>query len=482
MTVTQQQADLVVRNATLFDGSGNPPVSGDIAISDDRILAIGDLYNYRGASEMDAGGKALAPGFIDVHTHDDRALLNNPLMPSKISQGVTTVVTGNCGISLAPLALKQPPPPPLDLIAPTGDAFYPEFSAYLNALDNEPPALNAACLVGHSSLRVGVMDDLNRPASRAEITTMCTRLDTALAAGAIGLSTGLYYRPAKASSSDEVIELCRVLKPYGGIHTTHMRDEATHIVDSLEETFHIGRSADVPVVISHHKCAGRSNHGRTKQTLTLIEQARQTQRLGLDVYPYTASSTVLDPERMQEASKVLITWSTPHPEVGGRDLNEIAADWNLSVEQAAARLQPAGAIYFMMAEDDVRRILSYPHTMIGSDGLPHDTHPHPRLWGTFPRVLGHYARDIGLFTLEEAIRRMTGLPARQFGLKNRGMLQPGAYADLVLFDPATIIDRATFENPLQTAAGIEQVWVNGRRVWADGESTGTRPGRVLRRQ
>ena len=216
------------------------------------------------------------------------------------------------------------------------------------------------------------------------------------------------------------------------------------------------------MVISHHKASGIANHGLVRDTLKLIEEARKTQTLGLDVYPYVAASTMLDPSRIPLASKIIVTWSKSHPEFAGQTLDAIAAKLNCDQAEAAKQLLPAGAIYFMMSEDDVRRVLSYPHTMIGSDGLPHDQHPHPRLWGTFPRVLGHYVRDVKLFPLEEAVRRMTALPAAQFGLTDRGVLRAGAYADLVLFDPATIADRATFEQPTTPAAGIAQVLVNGR--------------------
>ena len=475
-------ADFVIRNARLIDGSGVPSRPGDLAVRDDRIVALGDLSQVQAGIVINAAGRAVAPGFIDVHTHDDRALLADPLMPCKISQGVTTVVTGNCGVSLAPLKTTRAPPPPLDLVGPEASQYFADFSAYLNALEQAPPALNALCQVGHASLRVEIMDTLDRPATQSEIKHMRGRLEQALEDGAIGLSTGLFYPPANAAPTEEIIELARALHEAGAIHSTHMRDETDHITDSLEETFRIGREADVPVVISHHKCAGQQNHGRSRETLPLIDQARRQQRIGLDAYPYIAGSTVLNAKRMMGASKVLITWSRSHPEMKGRDLNSIAAEWGLSIEQTAERLQPAGAIYFVMDEQDVRRILAYPHTMIGSDGLPHDEHPHPRLWGTFPRVLGHYARDEGLFSLEEAVRKMTSLPAAQFGLKDRGVLREGAYADLVLFDPDSVIDRADFDHPTKPSAGIEQVWVNGRPVWRDGAATGERPGRAVRLQ
>jgi N-acyl-D-amino-acid deacylase len=474
--------DLIIRDAVLIDGSGGPARRGDLAVTDDRITAIGDLSQQKGGREISAQGLALAPGFVDTHTHDDRALLSDPLMECKISQGVTTVVAGNCGISLAPLTIDRYPPPPLDIIGREPKQFFATFDAYLSALDREPPALNAACQVGHSTLRVGAMDRLDRAATTAEIDAMRRTLEQSLEQGAIGLSTGLYYPPAKDAPTDEIIALTRAVHAFGGIHTTHMRDEASHLIESVNETISIGHAADVPVVISHHKATGIPNHGRVTETLELIKEARKRQKLGLDAYPYVASSTMLDPRRISLASKVIVTWSKARPEFAGQTLDEIAKALGTSLDGAAAQLLPAGAIYFMMSEDDVRRVLSFPHTMIGSDGLPHDEHPHPRLWGTFPRVLGHYARDVKLFTLEEAVRRMTALSAAQFGLTERGVLRAGAYADLVLFDPATIADAATFEKPKTPATGIAEVFVNGRSVWKDGRATGNRPGRALRRQ
>jgi N-acyl-D-amino-acid deacylase len=237
----------------------------------------------------------------------------------------------------------------------------------------------------------------------------------------------------------------------------------------------------VPVVVSHHKCAGPDNWGRTKETLPLIAEAQHGQKIGLDAYPYIAGSTVLDADWIDERIRTLITWSTPHPEMVKRDLADIAAEWGVSQKDAARRLVPAGAVYFQMQEDDVRRVLSFPSTMIGSDGLPRDSHPHPRLWGTFPRVLGHYTRQEKLFPLETAIRKMSGLSAETFGLKDRGILREGAYADLVLFDAEAIADTATFEAPTQRARGISRVFVNGRLAYADGEVAAERHGRVVER-
>jgi N-acyl-D-amino-acid deacylase len=476
------RADLVIRGARLIDGTGGPSIQGDIAVTDDRIVALGDLSRVKGAVEIQAGGRAVAPGFIDVHTHDDRALLVDPAMTCKASQGVTTVVAGNCGVSLAPLALGGPPPAPLDLVCDSAEGFFADFGAYLERLDAEPAALNALCQVGHSSLRAGAMDSLDRPATAAEIAVMRGRLERALEAGAIGLSTGLDYAPAQAAPTEEVIALAEVVGAAGGLHSTHMRNEADGVADSLEESFRIGRSARLPVVISHHKCAGKANHGRSAETLALIDAARRDQPVGLDAYPYNAASTVLERSFIEKASRVIVTWSKARPEVAGRELDEIAREMGMELYAAVDALQPAGGIFFTMDEADVRRILGYPHTMIGSDGLPHDAFPHPRLWGTFPRVLGHYAREVRLFPLEVAVHKMTGLSARRFGLTERGVLRVGAFADLVLFNPQTVIDTANFEAPKTPAAGIDLVLVNGRAVWRGSAATAARPGRAIRLQ
>ena len=478
--------DWILRGGTVVDGTGAPRFKADVMIAGDRIAALGstakEVPGRSGAREIDVSGKIVAPGFIDVHTHDDRALFASPEMPAKASQGVTTVITGTCGVSLAPLSLDRAPPPPLDLIGDASDYAYSRFADYLAAVDKSPAAINAACLVGHSTLRVGTMPDLDRPAGPEEIARMGERLQEALDAGAIGMSTGLYYAPAFHAPPAEIEALAARLRPANALYTTHMRDEAEHVLDSLDESFHVGLGAQVPVVISHHKTTGVANFGRTTETLPKISSAMAGQEIGLDAYPYIASSTVLRAGRIEDALKVLITWSKAAPEQAGRELTDIARDWDISILEAVVRLQPAGAIYWMMDEADVRRVLAFDSTMIGSDGLPHDIHPHPRLWGTFPRVLGHYCREIGLFTLEDAVRKMTGLSAARFGLTGRGVIAAGAYADLTVFDAESVIDRATFADPTAPAAGIEHVFVNGRRVWSEGKPTGERPGRALRRQ
>ncbi len=477
--------DLIIRNATIIDGTGQERFDGDIAIAGDRIALVGDLGDARAGREIDAGGLVVAPGFIDSHTHDDRMLLSAGDMTPKVSQGVTTVVAGNCGISLAPMphAVKKPVTPPLDLLDASGEWYrYKSFAGYLNALRETPPATNCVMLVGHTTLRAIVMDDLGREATDAEIALMREHVVEAMEAGAFGVSTGLAYPPAQAATTREVIEVCRPLKEFAGLYCAHMRDEADHSMESLDETFEIGRTVGVQVLISHHKLAGVKNHGRSVETLRHIEAQMHRQHVCLDCYPYAASSTILTAPHAANSPRTVVTWSKAMPSHAGRDLADIMEELGCGLEEAVRRLQPAGAVYFRMDEGDVQRILKFEPTMIGSDGLPHDEQPHPRLWGTFPRVLGHYSRDLGLFSLETAVHKMTGLTAREFGLRDRGVIREGAYADLTLFDAETVIDRATFDKPIALSEGISTVMVNGVIVWNDGKSSGARPGRVLRRE
>ena len=474
--------DLIIRGVTLIDGTGAAPVPGDLAVQGERIAAIGQIPPQSGVDEIDGTGLALAPGFIDAHCHDDGALLTMPALTPKISQGVTTVINGNCGISLAPTPVgRAPGPPPLNLVSRDGSNRFVRFADYFERLRADPPAVNSMCLVGHTSLRHAVMDDLTQPASAEQIEQMSALLAQALDDGVPGMSTGTYYPPAAAATTDELIALSRVMSERGGLYVTHMRDEADKIEESLAETFRIGTEAGVRVIVSHHKCVGRANYGRSVETLAAIDKAREQQTVWLDAYPYAASSTILQADRVAGASKVLVTWSSTVPEAKSRYLDELAREWGCTDLEAAERLSPGGAIYFQMDEADVQRILAYEHTMIGSDGIVLDEHPHPRAWGSFPRVLGHYSRDLGLFSLPEAVRRMTSLPASRFGLAERGTLAVGNFADLVLFDPATIADTADFTNPTQPAAGIHAVMTNGALIWRDGQETGARPGKVLLR-
>ena len=471
--------DLLIRNALIIDGTRRPRFAGDIGVRGGRIADIGILAAASAKVEIDAQGKIAAPGFIDAHTHDDRLLSSDPAMTPKASQGVTSVIIGNCGISLAPL-VDAAPPPPLDLIDDGGAFRFPDFASFLEELESHPAAANAACLVGHTTLRVATMSRLDRAATPAETARMQALAREALAAGAVGLSTGAYYLPAAHATTEEIIAVAQPLKDYGGRYVTHMRDEGDAIVKAMEETFRIGREVGVPVVVSHHKVVGQNNFGRSVETLALLRQAGERQSVCLDCYPYTASSTILRADRIALSSRILITWSKPHPEFAGMELAQAAAQLGLSQEQAVANLSPAGAIYFSMDEADVQRILQFDETMIGSDGLPHDIKPHPRLWGTFARVLGHYCRDLGLFPLETAVYKMTGLTARNFGLQERGMLKPGYWADITIFDAAEIGATASFDTPAKMARGIVGVIVNGVPVWQNGRSTGARPGRVLR--
>jgi N-acyl-D-amino-acid deacylase len=472
--------DLLLRDALVFDGSGAPPRRTDVAVSAGRIGALGALGDAAARQVVALDGLALAPGFIDVHTHDDRLLLADPSMAPKLSQGVTSVVTGNCGISLAPLGGRAAVPP-LNLVADGATHRFDSFAAYFAALEQQPPAVNAAALVGHTSLRAVTMSRLDRAADAAEIERMQALVQEALQAGALGVSTGTYYAPASAATADEIRAVCAPLRGTGGLIASHLRDEGERVLEAMTEAMAIADALGVRQVLSHHKVLGRANAGRSVETLALLDRARASADVCLDCYPYTASSTVLRRDAARQAARTLVAWSKARPEASARDLDVLAREAGTDVDALIDALQPAGAIYFSMDEADVQRILAHPQTMIGSDGLPHDTFPHQRLWGAFPRVLGHYARDRGLFPLETAVHKMTGLPAERFGLHDRGRIAPGQAADLVVFDPARILDAATFAEPRRPALGIERVYVNGTLAWHAGAGTGARAGRVLRR-
>jgi N-acyl-D-amino-acid deacylase len=479
--------DLLIADADVIDGTGAPRWRADVAVAGGRIAAVGQLQGQAARQQVAAAGLVLAPGFIDTHTHDDRLLLEPPSDGAhpKLSQGVTTVVTGNCGISLAPLVHPSAPPPPLDILGTGGGSpfCFPSFSAYLARLQAGGPALNAACLVGHNTLRVRHVADLSRPASPAEAQAMRADVEEAMQAGAFGLSTGVYYPPARAATLEELVAVGQGVRqgPHPpGLIAMHIRDEGDAIDAAIDEALEVGRQLDVPLVLSHHKLVGARNHGRSVATLARLGLAAQQQRVCIDCYPYNASSTMLLPARVAQSRRVLVTWSQTLPQAAGRWLDELAAEQGTSATDMAQRLLPAGAIYFAMSEDDVERILAHPLTMVGSDGLAHDANPHPRLWGSFPRVLGHYGRERGLFSLETAVHKMTGLPARRFGMTDRGLVKVGAWADLVLFNPSTVRDKATFAQPVQPAEGIEAVWVNGQLAWRDGQVREAHAGQVLR--
>jgi len=482
--------DLLVRDVQVFDGSDTPPVRGDVAVRDGRIvaLAVAGALEAGSAQVVEGGGLALAPGFIDVHTHDDLEVIRHPSMPAKLSQGVTTVIVGNCGISASPVlpgggAAQGRPggavPDPMNLLGADGEFVYPCFADYRAAVEAARPAVNVAALVGHTALRQNHLDRLDRAASAGEIAAMRAQLRESLDAGALGLSTGLAYASALRAPDSEVLALSEELDGRRHAYASHLRDEFAGIVPALDEAFAVGRHSGAPVRVSHLKCAGADNWGRSGEVLAALERGAHGHDVACDCYPYAASSSTLDLGQVTGDYDILVTWSQPHPDQGGRLLADIAADWHTTLPGAARRLQPAGAVYHCMDETDVRRILSHPLTMIGSDGLPRDPRPHPRLWGTFARVLGHYARDEGLFPLHTAVHKMTGLPAARFGLRDRGAIREGAYADLVLFDPATVRDTADFHDPVRPAAGIHAVWVNGELAYDGREVAGARHGRFL---
>ena len=472
-------SDTLIENVQILDGTGAEARPGNVVIDAGRIAAVGVVEPCPAQETIDGRDCVLAPGFIDTHTHDDLYLISSPQMLPKLSQGVTTVIVGNCGISAAPVRLNGRLPDPMNLLG-SAEAFrYPRFEEYVAAIEAVRPAVNVAALIGHTALRNNHMQELHRAATAAEIAGMREQLSEALDHGALGLSTGLAYLSANSASTEEVMSLAETLSEAGGLYATHLRSEADSIRPAMEEALRIGVHAKVPVIISHLKCSGIDNWGRGPEVLEALDAAGKSQPVSCDCYPYAASSSTLDLRQVDERVSIRITWSEPHPEMAGKTLEEIARLWQVEQIESARRLQPAGAIYHSIAEDDMNSILRHPATMIGSDGLPNDPLPHPRLWGTFPRVLGRYARDQRLFSLAEAVRKMTSLPAIRFGLNDRGQVREGYCADLVLFDPERVCDTASFADPVRPATGIEAVWVNGVLSYRNEKATGKRAGRFL---
>jgi N-acyl-D-amino-acid deacylase len=474
--------DLRIDGGEVIDGSGAPRRRADVAVHGGRIVGVGDLGAAPAHRHIDASGQVLAPGFIDSHAHDEVLLLQHPVRHPKLLQGVTTVVTGNCGISLAPL-VSSAPPAPLDMF---GAHFgFDTFASYVNALEAVAPDLNARLLVGHTTLRVAHVARLDRSASASECAVMRQALAAALQAGAAGLSAGLAYGPAQAADAAELVAVGAPLQGPHDVFAVHLRDEGDHIVPALHEAIGIARALRVPLVLSHHKLLGRRNHGRSAETLALVQAAAREQPLCLDCYPYDASSTTLMPERVAACRDVWITWSRAQPSAAGRSIHALAAEQGLDVQAMAHALLPAGAVYFAMDGADVDAILAHPLAMIGSDGLAHTApgpgKPHPRLWGSFPRVLGHYSRERALLPLEAAVHKMTGLPAARFGLHGRGRLAVGAVADITVFDPAAVNDRATYAEPETPPGGIGPVLIAGQVVVEGGEVVRHHAGRVLKR-
>jgi dihydroorotase/N-acyl-D-amino-acid deacylase len=496
--------DLLIRNARIVDGTGASWYRGDLAVRGDKIVALDHHIDGTAAKTIDAHDNVLAPGFIDLHTHARRGIFDVPTADNYIRQGVTTLFEGPDGSS--PIPIRE----------------------FFDRLEKMHTAPNMASFVGQGSVREKVIGTVDRKATPDEIEKMKAIVREEMRDGAFGLSTGLFYVPGTFTPTEEVIELARVAGEMGGIHISHQRDETAKIRESIRETIRIGEEGHLPTQATHMKVLGAPNWGASVDTLRLVDEARaRGVDVTMDQYPYTASSTSLtaalfpawalegnredllkrlddpamhgriretvvdrikhergggDPRNIQVASTDF------DPSLAGKNLAEITTP-NPTIENAAdmaidlvkrGRVQ---AIFHAMSEDDVVRILRHPSTMIASDGevpIFGKSSPHPRSYGTFVRVLGVYVREKKILTLEDAVRKMTSLPAARVGLHDRGLLRPGMIADLVIFDPATVADKATYKNPHQNAVGVSHVIVNGVLVVEDGKVTGMRPGRVLR--
>jgi dihydroorotase/N-acyl-D-amino-acid deacylase len=502
----QPPYDLIIRNARIVDGTGSPWYRGEIAVKGDIIAAVAFRVAGEAARVIDAGGQVVAPGFIDPHTHASRGIFKVPTADNYVRQGVTTIMEGPDGGSPIPLR------PFLDKIA---------------AARITP---NWAMFIGQGSVRSAVMGNVDRQATPAEIEKMKEIVRQGMRDGAFGLSSGLFYVPGNFTPTEEVIELARVAGEVGGIYISHMRDEASRVIDSVRETIRIGEEGHLPTQITHHKIIGTANWGKSVDTLRLVDDARaRGVDATIDQYPYTASSTSIQaalwPQWAQEGTREQVLARLKDPatrakiksesvlllknergggdpknvvvsrcewdmSLAGKNLGEIATlrGWDVTLENAAEAViwiveqGGCGGIFHAINEDDLVRILRHPATMIGSDGeVPvfGQANPHPRSYGTFARVLGRYARDSRVITLEEAVRKMSSATAQRVGLTDRGVLRPGMKADIAIFDPATIRDTATFEKPHAYAEGVSVVIVNGQVAFEGGKMTAARPGRVL---
>jgi N-acyl-D-amino-acid deacylase len=526
--------DLKIEGAQVIDGTGAPGGRADVGIRDDVIVAIGDLSAEAAGSTLWAAGRVLAPGFIDMHSHSDWRLWENRRAESKIRQGVTTEVVGNCGFSPAPASpeflaeLRG-----FALYVPRGMDFrWQSVGEYLKSFDAEGTALNVVQLVGHGTLRIAAMGFARRAPDRKELARMQRLMADAMEDGAWGLSTGLIYAPGSYAATEEIVEIARVAGRHRGFYASHVRGEGATLLEAVGEAIRVGREAELPVQVSHLKAAGRPNWGKVAEALALIEGARaEGLDVTADVYPYTASSTTLRTllpdwaleggveamlerlrtpaarERIRRELEGPVTGESLLDRVGwenimiascarrkdaeGKRLSEVGAERSMDPLDAAFELlvDEAGrgyVILFQLDEADLRRALAHPVVMIGSDGsslAPHGPlgtgKPHPRSYGTFPRVLGEYAREQRLLGLPEAVHKMTGLPAKRLRLRDRGVIRVGAKADLVVFDPRRVADQATYEEPHRYPVGIEHVIVNGSIVVKDGEHTGSFPGKLL---
>ena len=517
--------DLVIRGGTLFDGTGTPGVRHDLGIKGARIAAIGNLSEATARRVINATNRIVCPGFIDMHTHSDSTLLQDGLAKSAVRQGATTHVVGNCGSS----------PTPVGAPVETHGHRITTYGDYLQALKQSGTTINICGLVGHNSIRRAVMGDQNRKPTPTEMRRMQDHVDEAMRSGAVGMSTGLVSPPGTYSETPEIVALARVVARHRGFYASHIRGEASTLVTAVREAIQVGDEAGLPVQISHHKAAGRDNWGTTLRTLPLIEAANKRKHpVRVDVYPYHAGSAGMaqlvppwaheggrgamlarlkDPVQRRRIARDMVQGTDNWPNffrlewddiqiatVGtptnrkwiGKRIADVARSRKCAGVEACIDLLIEGngrprMINFIMDEREVQRVLKHPLSMIGSDGraVSADTAqgmPHPRYYGCFPRVLGRYCRQLKLFPLETAIHKMTAMPATQLGLSDRGTIQVGHAADVVVFDFKTVIDKATFQAPHQYPEGIETVVVNGQTVILEGEHTELRPGRVLRPQ
>jgi N-acyl-D-amino-acid deacylase len=482
--------DLAIRDVRVLDGSGAAAFDGDVEVDGGRIGSVGGTARP-GRTEVVGAGQVLAPGFVDAHTHDDGALLAHPGLEFKLAQGCTSLVIGNCGFSLIPGHRG----------AVTADGVFgrvaidwDDLDGFRDAVAARRPACNAVALIGHNALRTAAMGPARRAPSRSELTRMRDWTARAMDQGACGLSTGLIYVPGRYAATEEVVELAREVRPRGGLYATHMRDEGDGLLEAVEEALRIGDEAGVGVHISHHKAAGRHNWGKVPESLARVDGAnRSGAEVTLDVYPYTAGSGPMieyfDLESIDAdlAASIRLAYCPAYPELEGRMLTAVAAERGAEVTEVVRMIltAPDGdqtiSIQHGMSEEDVEANLRHPMVMVGSDGIPNLAgKPHPRLFGTFPRVLGEYVRNRGVFPLEEAVRRMTSLAADRFGLAGRGRIREGWWADLVMFDPEGVIDVATYEDPTREPLGISLVVVNGRVAYREGRHTSVGAGRLLR--
>jgi len=526
--------DIVIENGLLVDGTGAAGRRADVGISEARIAAIGDLAAAPAGRRLDATGSVVAPGFVDIHTHSELPLLADGRAESTIRQGVTTQVTGNCGLTPAPVRDAVREQIKGTMIGPAhGSWRWTTFGEFLGELKAAPKATHVAPLVGHGAIRACAVGFANRKPTPAELDSMRGYAAEAMEAGAFGMSTGLIYPPGAYCEAAELIAVAKVIASHGGLYASHIRGEAGTVVESVRESLQIGREAAIPVQISHHKAAGRNNWGKVHITYRMIEEASRTHGVTYDIYPYTAGSANLSqlvPPWAHEGGPRAMLDRFGDPTLRARILREIvhgASDWNnffrfdwedirlayvhadrhrwmqgLSVAEAARRLgrDPGEVVLdviqaddnrtmmvnFVMADEDVDFLLPQPESIIGSDGWSTTPggptgggHPHPRCYGTFPRVLARYVREKRLLSLEQAVHKMTGKPARKLRLERRGELREGNFADVVVFDPVAIRDRATFEEPHQFAEGVHWVIVDGHITLDRGVLSERLVGQVL---